>query len=187
MNKSNSRDKNNRPKQMTYYIDATNVCYWYDTTVPTLRVLLKLLILLKKEKNASFYCIFDANTTHKLHPDEREIYIHLLEHKNYFHQVSGGKRADDYILELADIYDAPVISNDNYSDDKYDRYAWKHREAEPMRLFMGEVINTPFGDHLLLPDLNLRAVLDRKINPLYRELESLFNPPKERYRGFVKF
>ena len=65
MNKSNSRDKNNRPKQMTYYIDATNVCYWYDTTVPTLRVLLKLLILLKKEKNASFYCIFDANTTHK--------------------------------------------------------------------------------------------------------------------------
>ena len=144
MNKSNSRDKNNRPKQMTYYIDATNVCYWYDTTVPTLRVLLKLLILLKKEKNASFYCIFDANTTHKLHPDEREIYIHLLEHKNYFHQVSGGKRADDYILELADIYDAPVISNDNYSDDKYDRYAWKHREAEPMRLFMGEVITVSY-------------------------------------------
>ena len=133
------------------------------------------------------YCIFDANTTHKLHPDEREIYLHLLEHKNFFHQVSGGKRADDYILELADIYESPVISNDNYSDPKYSRYAWKDREAEPMRLFMGEVINTPFGDHLLLPDLDLRAVLDKKVNHLYRELESLFNPPKERYKGFVKF
>jgi hypothetical protein len=50
MNKSNSHDKNKLPAKMTYYIDATNVCYWYDTTVPTLRVLLKMLILLKTEK-----------------------------------------------------------------------------------------------------------------------------------------
>ncbi len=85
-----------RAETVTYFIDGTNLCYWQDTTRPTLHVLLELLIALKKEKNRSFYCIFDANTQYKLPPEEREVYQHLLEFKDFFYQITGGKRADDW-------------------------------------------------------------------------------------------
>jgi len=173
-------------KTTTYYIDATNVCYWSNPEVPSLAVLLKLLLILRKIKKQPFFCIFDANTAHKLPPDERDIYNYMLNNGN-FHQVSGGKRADDYILSLADMYNGNVISNDNYSDPKYSRYRWKDRDYRPTRLFMGEVIKTTDGEHLMLFDLDINVRLDQSVSELFKELEKVLNPPKLHYNGVVKF
>jgi cold shock CspA family protein len=184
MSKTITNNQTNKPT--TYYIDATNVCYWRNPDIPSLSVLLKLLLVLKKEKKQAFFCIFDANTAHKLPPDERDIYNFMLNNGN-FHQVSGGKRADDYILSLADMYNGFVISNDNYSDPKYSRYRWKDRDSRPTRLFMGEVIKTIDGEHLMLFDLDINVRLDQSVSELFKELEKVLNPPKENYKGVIKF
>ena len=184
MSKTITNNQTNKPT--TYYIDATNVCYWRNPDIPSLSVLLKLLLVLRKEKKQAFFCIFDANTAHKLPPDERDIYNFMLNNGN-FHQVSGGKRADDYILSLADMYNGFVISNDNYSDPKYSRYRWKDRDSRPTRLFMGEVIKTIDGEHLMLFDLDINVRLDQSVSDLFKELEKVLNPPKENYKGVIKF
>ena len=92
--------------------------------------MLHLLIVLKGEKKHNFYCIFDANTIYKIPDSERDTYKKILKDTKHFYQVTGGKRADDFLLELADSYQAPVISNDNYNDEKYDKYIWKSREFQ---------------------------------------------------------
>lgn len=183
---SKNKEKKTTEGKVIYYVDATNVCYWRDTENPSIHVLLKLLITLKRDKGLDFYCIFDANTRHKLAPLEKEIYDYLLTNL-HFHQVTGGKRADDYILSLADAYDGCVISNDNYSDNKYSKYKWKAREARPTRLFMGEVIETPHGEHLMLFDLDINETLVASTEDLFKELELILNPPREQYEGNIKF
>ena len=102
-------------------------------------------------------------------------------------KLVGGKRADDFILELADRHGSAVISNDNYSDSKYSKYKWKDREAEPMRLFMGEVIPVPSGNHLILFDLEINVVLTEPSDKLYRKLHRILYPPREKFEGSVKF
>lgn len=184
MGKTNNNNQSNQPT--TYYIDATNVCYWRNPETPSLSVLLKLLLVLKRDKKQSFFCIFDANTAHKLPPEEAAIYTYMLNNDD-FHQISGGKRADDFILSLADKYNGCVISNDNYSDPKYSRYKWKDRDARPIRLFMGEVIKTKDGEHLMLFDLDINVKLERSVTELFKELEPFLNPPKEHYEGVIKF
>ncbi|HRI26955.1 MAG TPA: leucine-rich repeat domain-containing protein [Chitinophagales bacterium] len=186
MAKLTNQSPNNNTKPTTYYIDATNVCYWRNPESPSLVVLLKLLVVLKREKKQDFFCIFDANTAHKLPQDEIDIYTYMLNNGN-FHQVSGGKRADDYLLSLADMYDGSVISNDNYSDPKYSRYRWKDRDHRPTRLFMGEVIKTNDGEHLMLFDLDINVKLDQSVSDLFKQLDTLLNPPKEYYTGTVRF
>jgi cold shock CspA family protein len=176
-----------RAETVTYFIDGTNLCYWQDTTRPTLHVLLELLIALKKEKNRSFYCIFDANTQYKLPPEEREVYQHLLEFKDFFYQITGGKRADDFILELANSYDAPVISNDTYSDPKYAKYSWKERDFTPKRLFMGEVIPLRGDIHLIIAELDLHVWLQDTVHSTFKRFVRIIQPASSRHRGKVKF
>ncbi|OWY19931.1 hypothetical protein C7N43_25100 [Sphingobacteriales bacterium UPWRP_1] len=183
MAKTINNNQANQPT--TFYIDATNVCYWRNPEVPSLSVLLKLLLVLKRDKKQSFFCIFDANTAHKLPPEELEIYNFMLGNGN-FHQVSGGKRADDYILSLADMYNGCVISNDNYSDPKYSRYKWKDRDSRPTRLFMGEVIKTKDGEHLMLFDLDINVKLEHSAAELFKELEPVLEPVKDYYNGIIK-
>lgn len=177
----------NQSELVTYFIDGTNLCYWLDTTRPTLHVLLELLIALKKEKNRSFYCIFDANTQYKLPAEERETYQHLLEFKDYFYQITGGKRADDFILELANSYDAPVISNDNYSDPKYAKYSWKERDFTPKRLFMGEVIPLRGDIHLIISELDMHVWLQDTVYNTFKRFVRTIQPASSRHRGKVKF
>lgn len=177
----------NERETVIYFIDGTNLCYWLDTTSPTLRVLLELVAALKKEKNRSFYCIFDANTQYKLPQEEREIYQHLLDFKEYFYQVTGGKRADDFILELANSYDAPVISNDNYSDPKYAKYTWKERDFQPKRLFMGEVIPVRNDTHLILSELDLHVMIGESVQSSYRKAMRAVSGNVSKYKGRVKF
>ena len=177
----------NQSELVTYFIDGTNLCYWLDTTRPTLHVLLELLIALKKEKNRSFYCIFDANTQYKLPAEERETYQHLLEFKDYFYQITGGKRADDFILELANSYDAPVISNDNYSDPKYAKYSWKERDFTPKRLFMGEVIPLRGDIHLIISELDMHIWLQDTVYNTFKRFVRTIQPASSRHRGKIKF
>ncbi len=172
------------PEASTYFIDATNICHWGKEM--SLQVLLQLLLEIKRKKQ-TFFCIFDANTSYYIPDNEKKIYKKLLEHTDRFYQVSGGKRADDFILELAHRHGSAVISNDNYSDPKYSKYKWKEREAEPMRLFMGEVIPVPSGDHLILFDLEINIILTESTDKLYRKLTRILYPPREKFEGTVKF
>ena len=178
---------NEYSKSITYFIDGTNLCYWQDTQSPSLNVLLELLILLRRDRNHSFYCIFDANTHYKLPPDQRDIYSKLLEYKEHFYQVTGGKKADDFILELANSYEAPVISNDNYNDAHYSKYRWKDRDFTPKRLFMGEVIPIRGNVHLIISDLHIHLKVTQAIQPLYKTLTSLLHVTTQRQQGKVKF
>ena len=172
------------PEASTYFIDATNICHWGKEM--SLQVLLQLLLEILRKKQ-TFFCIFDANTSYYIPDNEKKIYKKLLEHTDRFYQVSGGKRADDFILELANRHGSAVISNDNYSDPKYSKYKWKEREAEPMRLFMGEVIPVPSGDHLILFDLEINVILKEPTAKLYRKLTRILYPPREKFEGNVKF
>lgn len=174
-------------KNATFFIDATNLCYWQDTAQPSLNVLLELLYILKKSKEFSFYCIFDANTHYKLPIEQREIYQRLLEYKEYFYQVTGGKKADDFILELADSYSAPVISNDNYNDPHYAKYRWKERDFTPKRLFMGEVIPLKGNTHLIISELDIHVKISDLTDELFKKLAALIQKPTQKQRGRIKF
>ncbi len=171
----------------TYFVDGTNICYWQDTSYPSLNALLQLMIALKREKGKSFYCVFDANTHYKLPENEKEIYRKLLTNKDFIYQVAGGKRADDFVLELADAYNAPVISNDNYNDPKYDKYKWKSREAVPTRLFMGEVLPVLGNQHLILSDLDIHVILKESTEELYDILVEMIKPEQEKFFGKIRF
>lgn len=174
-------------KNSTFFIDATNLCYWQDTAQPSLNVLLELLYILKKNKEFSFYCIFDANTHYKLPIEQREVYQRLLEYKEYFYQVTGGKKADDFILELADSYSAPVISNDNYNDSHYAKYRWKERDFTPKRLFMGEVIPLKGNTHLIISELDIHVKISDLTDELFKKLAALIQKPTQKQRGRIKF
>jgi len=176
------------PNEMTYYVDATNVCYWQDRSYPSLKVLLKLLIVLRRAKKQSFYCIFDANIYRNLPSMEQEIYEELLQHKDFFHEVKGGKSVDDYLIGLADAYKAPIISNNSFADPKYSRYKWlKEKDYRDSRLFMGEVINTPHGNHLMLLDLDINITLNESVDSLFGLFLKVLNPPEPKYKGKIKF
>jgi cold shock CspA family protein len=182
-----AKSDNNFQKNTTFFIDGTNLCYWQDTTQPSINVLLELLCILKKDKDFSFYCIFDANTHYKLPLEQREAYQKLLEYKEYFYQVTGGKKADDFILELADSYSAPVISNDNYNDPHYSKYRWKERDFTPKRLFMGEVIPLKGNTHLIVSDLDIHIKVNNSTEELLRNLAQVIQKPTQKQRGRIKF
>lgn len=179
---------NSKGSPIMYFIDATNVCYWKDTNNPSLSPLLHLVIHLRRELNQSFFCIFDANTIYKIPDHEKEIYNNLLKYPEFFYKVAGGKRADDFVLELADKYDAPVISNDNYNGEQYEKYKWKDRDYQPQRLFMGEVIPVMGNHHLILSDLDIHLVLNQPVDILYSILTQLLTTSSaNRKAGKVKF
>ncbi|MGB0839732.1 MAG: hypothetical protein ACPGXL_06305, partial [Chitinophagales bacterium] len=180
-----SKKKLEAPATTTYFIDGTNLCYWVDTEKPTLTALLQLIIVILEEKKSNFYCIFDANTHYKLPDNEKPIYKKLLGLKENFYQVTGGKRADDYILELAQSYKAPVVSNDNYNDPKYKKYKWLGRDHKPCRLFMGEVIPVLGNSHLILSDLEVNIKLEKDCETLFIDLVNIIAPQK--IAGTVKF
>ncbi|MBK6612253.1 MAG: cold shock domain-containing protein [Sphingobacteriales bacterium] len=171
-----------------FIIDATNVCYWEDTSAPpSLNPLLQLLVCLH-QRQYNFFCIFDASTPRKLLDRHRDIYERLLTNKEYFHQIMGGKKADGFVLELAHRYGASVISNDQYQEPRYNKYTWKEREALPQRLFMGEVINFMGNRHLILADLDVNTTIEPSTDKLFEELSSYIFPNDTNIlSGKVKF
>lgn len=190
-------EKKSDSKKIDYIIDATNVCSWHVANVInlehssnalgtfSLQPLFKLMIHLLQEGN-TVQCIFDANTIYHLHGEEKQMYNSLLtDYRDFFYQVIGGIKADDFVLNLASRFSSSVISNDNFNE-YHTSYPWLQREARPQRLFKG---GTPIigGDKLLLiPDLSINLVLDQNPEDLFKMLTGLLLSRSKRLVGVVK-
>jgi len=189
--------KNSETKKIDFIIDATNVCSWHVANVVnldnsnnflgtfSLQPLYKLMInLLNNGKTVQ--CIFDANTIYHLHDEEKVMYNTLLtDYRDFFYQVIGGIKADDFVLNLASRFSSAVISNDNFNE-YHIAYPWLQRDARPQRLFKG---GTPIigGDKLLLiPDLSINLVLDESPEDLFKMLTGLLLSKSKRLIGMVK-
>lgn len=135
----------------TYVVDGSNVFFSYSpNNVPSFSILLELLIQIK-QRGDDFFCIFDANIEHKVkqkEPESLPVLLHLLKnYPKYFSKVTGGIRADDFILIYADTQMAVVISNDRFSE-YLSKYTWLKNEE---KLIKGNVL----GNLVSLPHMSL--------------------------------
>lgn len=91
----------------------------------------------------------------------------------YFAEVTGGIRADEFILLQADKFQAKIISNDRFRN--YQRqYPWLKVEDE--RLIKGGIA----GGNLTVPGLKLVLSLRSNISELISELDQLHLARAER-------
>jgi len=191
-------NKKNVVSKIDYIIDATNVCNWhiankgartsdkneFNANV-SLDTLLKMVITLLDHRK-TFQCIFDANTIYNLPEEEKPIYTQLLvDYKDYFYQVTGGIRADSFVLSIASNYDSRVISNDNFSDYQ-SPYPWIKREHRPQRLFKGGIPIIASIKHLVIPELNINATIDQSSSELFHELRKKLGFGDQRHMGTIK-
>lgn len=188
--------KNN--KTIDIVIDATNVCNWHvaNKSIKTskrnehngsvsLDTLLKLVNSLL-ERNQTFQCIFDANTAYNLPDEEKHIYNQILgEYKDYFYQVTGGIRADSFVLSIAERYNSKVVSNDNFSDYQQ-MYPWIKRETKPQRLFKGGIPMIAGIKNLVLPELGINAEIEETTEVLFNELRRKLGFGASKFIGMVK-
>jgi hypothetical protein len=152
-----------RPKH--YIVDGLNVCHWHRGR-PSLAPLLTLAIELVKRR-CSLTCIFDASTSAEwLEGASLSAYRTLLaSYPDDFVEVSGGSRADEFILLRADTCGGCVISNDHFR--KYERdFGWIR--STPSRLIKGKVI----AGNLLVPDLTIDIPIKGRVPDLAADLAS---------------
>jgi|GEM_PF-2022797 len=166
---SNKKEK----KKIDFVVDATNVTGWHNINVKdqaadnSLDAVLLLANILCERKH-SFLFIFDANTIYKLSKVEQGIYNQLL--KNFeqeFYQVTGGQRADDYVLAVADKFKSKIISTDRYRDYSK-RYKWLDKSES--RLIKGGVMSIIDEMNLMIPTLDIAANLNISSKELYKKL-----------------
>ena len=109
-------------------VDGTNVMFGSSLDRnPSLLNLMGLLLELDK-RESNFKCFLDANSIHTLKAAGKEIEARVLEaccqsSPDSFIIVSGGNRADDFLLDFAHSQNAPVISNDRFRE-YHDKYPW---------------------------------------------------------------
>jgi hypothetical protein len=132
-----------------FVIDGLNVCNWHKPQ-PLLYPVLQLMMSLQAE-GCTFTCIFDAVTPHRLGETDRRRYEQLVM-SSCFNEITGGIRADDFILSVADARKCAVISNDRFRDYMV-RYPWL--ESDPNRLVKGGYV----GLELVVPSLHLGRML----------------------------
>lgn len=168
--------------KIDYVLDATNICNWHvankgvrtskkneHNSSVSLDTLLKLVNALIDE-NRTFQCIFDANTSYNLPDEEKSLYnILLSEYKDNFYQVTGGIKADSFVLSIASNYGSRVVSNDNFSDYQGE-YPWVKREANPQRLFKGGIPMIAGMKHLVLPELGINFGINETTQTLFNEM-----------------
>ena len=117
-----------------FIIDGSNVCrsYMNLSGKSSLSPLMTLAYTLFK-RQASCFCFFDASERYLLRRNAKElpgecVYERLLrEFPKVFHEVSAGKNADDFILEMADRQGLAIISNDRFNkieDRHLQLYPW---------------------------------------------------------------
>src|SRR5436309_81324 len=102
-----------------FLIDGTNVCGWGKANRSDPLDLLPVLTLaseLRRVRGDKFLCLFDASTRYKLMPGQDKCLNELLKFKDYFAEVTGGMRADDFLLHEAEKSGLSVITNDRYRD-----------------------------------------------------------------------
>jgi len=185
-------------KTINYVIDATNVCNWHvankgirtsnknehnsNVSLDTLLKLVNMLI----DADRTFQCIFDANTSYNLPEEEKYIYTSLLsEYKDFFYQVTGGIKADSFVLSIAAKYSSRVISNDNFSDYQ-GMYPWVKRDANPQRLFKGGIPMIASVKNLVLPELSLNAAIEETAEVLFNDLRRKLGYGNVRYKGQIQ-
>jgi hypothetical protein len=139
-------------------VDALNVCYWADKNKPTLRVLLPVLTQVKI-MGVAFVAIFDGVAPYRVTPNERKVLGKLTDDMpDYFSIVTGGIRADDFVLMKAASAAGHVLSNDRYRD-YAERFEWL--ESDPERLIKGDVV----GSEIFVPSLGIALKLPRALGP----------------------
>ncbi len=164
-------------KKVDFIIDATNVCSWHKVNInnqsknaaysTSLNVILKLTNVLS-DKKKTFKCIFDASTPYKLPEEEQEIYRTLLQvFERAFYQVTGGQKADDWVLALGDKFGAKVISTDRFRDFQ-SRYKWLANEDE--RLVKGGIMDMMDELTMVLPSLNITESIVESSEQLFIQL-----------------
>ena len=137
-----------------FLIDGTNVCGWgkAGSNDPlNLMPLIRLVRELRHARGDIFLCIFDASTRHKLAQGQDRLLDELLKCKDYFAEVTGGVRADDFLLNEADKSGAVIITNDRYRE-----YQPKYpRVADDKRLIKSAIL----ASKLSIPDLDLSEIV----------------------------
>lgn len=190
--------KTNTNKKLDFVLDGTNICNWSDISATresyqsknfqksfSLQNLLQLILILLEREN-SFQCIFDANTIYSLPTKEKNIYRNLLKkHKNHFYQVTGGIKADGFIIMSASKSNAAIISNDVFSE-YIKTYPWLNRNYKPQRLFKGGTPWTGDMPHLMIPDLAISKTLNTPSNKLYELLVQQLEKSQKRVSGKIK-
>jgi hypothetical protein len=147
-----------------YIIDGFNVFHW-QRPEPSTAVLLTLIIELCRRRRL-FVSVFDANTRFKLGEQDRSVYEILLKtHPNFFHETTGGIRADEVILYHANHCNALIISNDRYRDYQ-EQYEWLTLDSK--RLIKGDVI----AGNLMITELDMHVPVKRELPDLLKELSA---------------
>jgi len=187
-------------KKIDYILDATNIINWHTANKAprnraatknekndnvSLNTLFKLLNMISDE-GRSFQCIFDANTVYLLPEDEKDLYNELLSSlPEFFYQVTGGIRADSFVLAAANRCDSRVISNDNFSDYQK-KFPWIGRDSKPQRLFKGGIPLIAGTKTLMVPDLQINEPIDETAEILYHELMEKLGGETEARIGQIK-
>lgn len=147
-----------------YLIDGSNVAHWQDRKNPRFDVVLLLANELLQHE-IPFLCFFDANAAKKF--NDCPIYLRCLnEHPKFFVQVSGGIRADEFLLQFADQQGGAIITCDKFdkkTDNYVTRYPWI--SSAPERLLKGGV----FAGTLSIPGptLNIQCQVGTPVSELY--------------------
>lgn len=187
-------------KKIDYILDATNIINWHTANKAprnraatknekndnvSLNTLFKLLNMISDE-GRSFQCIFDANTVYLLPEEEKDLYNELLSSlPEFFYQVTGGIRADSFVLAAANRCESKVISNDNFSDYQK-KFPWIGRDAKPQRLFKGGIPLIAGTKTLMVPDLQINEPIDESAEILYHELMEKLGGETEARHGQIK-
>jgi hypothetical protein len=147
------------------FIDALNVAYWCGNP-PSLRMPIALMShLLTGGHQAVLY--FDASAKYQL-KDEADVYERLMQHPQYFVEVTSGRTADGVMLRHATSKGASVISRDKYRDH---RKRYRKLIDDPARLMSGGVVD----DRLLVPSLALDVLLPASVHEAWEQLESFLS------------
>lgn len=164
----------NESDHIDFVVDGLNVCL-YRRESPSLPLLLTLLLELTR-RGHSFVCLFDASTRFKLTQDDASAYAQLVKLlPRYCHEITGGIRADDFILLRADRHGSRIITNDRFKDYIH-RYVWV---TERDRLVKGDWIL----NDLEVPDLDIHVPVLGDSAQCIRDLEGAINASGASGRG----
>ena len=156
------------------FIDGTNVMRSYrQNFVMDGYLCILLLILIELNCKEIDWCvIFDANTEYFLQnnfaPDKKFFDLLIKNPDLDINVISGGSRADEYLLPLAENEDAYILSNDRFrdADEIYSDWGEKH----PERLIIGSIIN----GQIVIPKLGIIKDLEFNAKNLYETLVSKY-------------
>jgi hypothetical protein len=169
-------------KNKTFILDASNICRGFSQKkgAITINYLLSLAIEILG-RGGYFVSVFDSNAEYLFREkksDELEYYIDLISNaSDYFYVSTGGLKADEFILQMANEDNYDIISNDRFRD-YIAKYPWI--DDSPERLNKGKI--TPklyngktIGYRISIPSLNINADIIKDIENMTKDVISRLN------------